>query len=99
MGQEFPQWVLLTDLLFRAGAGFSSEDMSMIRVNQTRVSLVSNMGGTVSIERQQIYVLHLSPVGRGKCANNYYFSQLVEEGDYHYLATILDQKYFIFFSS
>lgn len=38
------------------------------------------MGGTVSIERQQTYVLHLSPVGLGKCANNYYFSQLVEEG-------------------
>lgn len=35
----------------------------------------------------QQHLPHECLVGLGKCANNYYLSQLVEEGDCHYLST------------
>lgn len=48
----------------------------------------------LSIGNQQ-HLPHVCLVGLGKCANNYYLSQLVEEGDCHYLST--KELWIIFF--
>lgn len=68
---EFPQWTLLTETWsLELEKDSFTEQMAMIRVNQVKVLLVSNIGGT-GFDRQLIVPEHLSTVGQGKCANNY----------------------------